>query len=130
MIFELSAISYQLSALFAAVDGVVGEGAVGGEVLFEDTGDLREVGVGRVGELRLAGDDEPANVPGAGQVAGLPGGVGVGGRVEEQEGKLRDAASSEVEGILAGEQEDAVVGGDFSVGDTDEFFDQIGRAHV
>jgi hypothetical protein len=107
----------------AAVDGVVGEGAVGDEVLFEDTGDLREVGVGRAGELRLAADDEPADVPGAGQVAGLFGGVGVGGRVDEQEGKLRDAAGSEVEGIFAGKQEDAVVGGDFSVGDADEFFE-------
>src|ERR1017187_8533236 len=109
--------------LFAAVDGVVGEGAAGDEVLFEDTGDLGEVRVGRAGELRLAGDDEPANVARAGQVAGLPGGVGVGGRVEEQDGKLRDTAGSEVEGIFAGEQEDAVVGGDFSAGDGDELFE-------
>ena len=79
--------------------------------------------MGRAGELRLAVDDEPADVVRASFVEGLLRGVGVGGRIEEQDGELRDAAGGEVEGIFAGEQEDAVVGGDFSVGDADELFE-------
>src|ERR1039457_1153793 len=42
MIFELSAISYQLLVQFAAVDGVVGQRAIGGEVQLEGAGDFGE----------------------------------------------------------------------------------------
>ena len=55
-------------------------------------------------------------------VEGLLGGVGVGGGVEEQDGELRNSASGEVEGRVAGDEEDGVVGGNFGVGGADEFF--------
>src|ERR1035437_2900162 len=66
-------------ALFAAVDGVVGQRAVGSEVLLEGAGNLRQVRMGWARELRVEVDDEPANVARAGQVPGLLRGLGVGG---------------------------------------------------
>ncbi len=59
----------------------------------------------------------------AGLLEDLLRGVGVGGEVEEQHGKLRDAAGGEVEGVLAGDEQNAVVGRDLGVGNADELFE-------
>ena len=85
--------------------------------------DFGQVGFGWGIQLQLAGDDEPADVVRAGLGEGLLRRVGIGGRVEEQDREPRGAACREVERVFAGEQEDAVVGGDFGVGEADEFFE-------
>jgi len=108
--------------LFAAVEVVVGEGANEGEIRLEGAEDVWQVWRWRAGELKVAGDDEPADVAGTGLGEDLRGGVGVGGRVEEQDGELRGATGGEVEGSVAGDEEDCVVGGDLGVGGADELF--------
>ena len=91
-----------LRGLSAAVDGVVGEGAVGDEVLLEGCEDIGQVGLRRGGELEIAGDDEPADVVGAGLGEGLLRGVGVGCGVEEQDRELGYAAGCEEKGSSPG----------------------------
>ena len=44
----------------------------------------------------------------------------VSGGVEEEDGELRSAASGEVEGRVAGDEEDCVGGGNLGVGEADE----------
>lgn len=108
-----------LRCLLAAVDVVVGEGAVEGEVGLQSLDDCGQIGVGGGVELEGAVDDEPADVVRAGLFEGLLRGVRIGRGIEEEDRELGRAAGGEVEGVFAGEEEDAVAGGDFGVGDAD-----------
>ena len=106
----------------AAIDVVVGEGADEGEAGLEGAEDVGQVGRGRAGELEVAADDEPTDAVRARLVEDLLRRVWVGGRVEEKDGELRSAARGEVEGRVAGDEEDCVGGGNLGVGDADELF--------